>query len=567
MTMAYSYQRFSTSQQAEGDSIRRQVEKTRQWCERNCVALDDTLRDEGVSGYKGRHRENPDTHALAAFLERVKKGDVPRGSFLIVESLDRLSREDVDEALELLLSLTRAGVKVVQLIPVETVYAKPVEPMKLMMAIMELNRGNSESKVKSERVGAAWRQKKANAAKDRKPITGMTPGWIVRDGDRFTLDRKKAETVRRIFALAREGLGVGRIAKALNAEKVPLLGRTEFRGTPLVWSVNVIYKVLTNRAVYGEYQPHVGSRGPERKPAGEPIADYYPAVIDRETFDAVRGLMRDRAKNGRGWRGTHVNLFAGLLKDARTGGSLTTRHGSTHSPVLLPVQSRTTTGKPWVSFMLEPFEQMLVKELAEVKAEDLGPATGAAAQVEAMEGRLAEVETLRAKWRAKMDNPDLVDAVAAKLAELGAEARELSAKLDEARREAATPAGEALAQAKAAAPDLSDDGARVRYRAAIRRVVAEVRVLVVPGNGLKEDRLAAAQVWFKGGACRSYVLAYRVRKDGTGHTRVETEPRSFAVAGVPEGSDLRTAAGVATVEKLLRQLREKLRGDGLKATA
>jgi DNA invertase Pin-like site-specific DNA recombinase len=74
-----------------------------------------------VSAFSGAHRSNFDRHALAAFLELVKAGRVPRGSYLIVESLDRLTREHIRPALTLLLNLIEAGVRVVQLLPVEQV--------------------------------------------------------------------------------------------------------------------------------------------------------------------------------------------------------------------------------------------------------------------------------------------------------------------------------------------------------------------------------------------------------------------------------------------------------------
>ena len=59
------------------------------WLSRNNANLDTslTLEDKGVSGFTGKHRENPDRHALAAFLALVRKGRVLRGSYLMVESL------------------------------------------------------------------------------------------------------------------------------------------------------------------------------------------------------------------------------------------------------------------------------------------------------------------------------------------------------------------------------------------------------------------------------------------------------------------------------------------------
>lgn len=52
---AYSYVRFSDPSQAAGDSLRRQMELTEEWCERNGLALDTSLslRDLGVSAFRG----------------------------------------------------------------------------------------------------------------------------------------------------------------------------------------------------------------------------------------------------------------------------------------------------------------------------------------------------------------------------------------------------------------------------------------------------------------------------------------------------------------------------------
>src|ERR1019366_5827441 len=106
--VAYSYIRFSTSEQAKGESVGRQLDMAKEWCERNGVTLDEslTLRDLGKSAYTGEHRKNPDRNALAGFLKMVQDGRIPSNAYLIVESLDRLTREDIKPALSLLLSLS-----------------------------------------------------------------------------------------------------------------------------------------------------------------------------------------------------------------------------------------------------------------------------------------------------------------------------------------------------------------------------------------------------------------------------------------------------------------------------
>ena len=164
--IAYSYIRFSTPEQAGGDSLRRQTAAAAAWCERHSVRLDEstTLHDLGKSAYLGGHRKNPDRHSLAAFLKLVEVGKIPRGSYLIIENLDRLSREEERPALRLWMDLLDAGVNIVQLHP-ETIFKHEQSDMfDIMRAVMELSRGHGESAIKSERVGAAWRKKRRRRA-------------------------------------------------------------------------------------------------------------------------------------------------------------------------------------------------------------------------------------------------------------------------------------------------------------------------------------------------------------------------------------------------------------------
>jgi DNA invertase Pin-like site-specific DNA recombinase len=91
---AYSYVRFSTPEQAKGHSRDRQTERAKAWAEKRGVTLDAELsfEDHGVSGFTGA---NVEAGKLGHFLECVRTGAVPRGSWLIVESLGRQTRRDL----------------------------------------------------------------------------------------------------------------------------------------------------------------------------------------------------------------------------------------------------------------------------------------------------------------------------------------------------------------------------------------------------------------------------------------------------------------------------------------
>ncbi len=95
MVKAYSYVRFSTPEQAKGDSMRRQTAGSDAVAKEFGWTLDETLtlRDLGVSAFKAK---NAKVGALAIFLKAVENKTVPAGSVLIVESLDRLTRRDSD---------------------------------------------------------------------------------------------------------------------------------------------------------------------------------------------------------------------------------------------------------------------------------------------------------------------------------------------------------------------------------------------------------------------------------------------------------------------------------------
>src|SRR5215218_5183997 len=97
---AFSYIRFSSKKQQKGESFRRQSEFAVEVCRENGWVLDETLtlNDLGVSAFRGA---NAKVGALSEFLEAIRIGRVLRGSVLIIESIDRLSRNKVGEALQL----------------------------------------------------------------------------------------------------------------------------------------------------------------------------------------------------------------------------------------------------------------------------------------------------------------------------------------------------------------------------------------------------------------------------------------------------------------------------------
>jgi hypothetical protein len=451
----------------------------------------------------------------------------------------------------------KAGVRIVTLSPereFDTEATRGLTKGALEIQLI-LERAAEESEMKSRRVGSAWSRKREEAA-DR-VVTRKLPGWIVYDEDakRLTLDPAKAATVRHIFALAREGHGVGGIAKKLNADGVPVMGRTEFKGRPVVWNETVVYYVLKSRATYGEFQPCKG-RGSTRKPAGPPIPNYFPPAITTDEYHAVQATIKARSTIGRGRRGRHINLFAGLLVDARDGSTLTYKNLPGKPSTLIPVGAKQGRGTPWTSFPAAPFEAAILNELAEVRPRDVFPKGTTVNKIDNLEGRLAEVDTLIATWKAKMDDPRLVDVVSEKLAELNVERKTLAAELEVERQEAADPAVDAWGRFRSLAAllksDPSDD-TKTAVRTALRRTVDKV-YCVFTGNG--RIRLAGVRVRFRGtDHHRDYVVAY---SPGRSNHRVKREGQlwheSAAWIDEPGDLDIRRPADAVKVERLLKEL-------------
>ncbi|WP_180350174.1 recombinase family protein [Ochrobactrum sp. CGA5] len=303
---AYSYIRFSTPEQAKGDSLRRQITAAEAWCAAHGLQLDDTMRDLGVSAFRGT---NSTEGALKRFLTLVEDEQIQRGSYLIVESLDRISRETATDAAMRLFDLIRAGIIVVTLSDGQ-VYSHDGlrgNPMPLAFSIMIMARAHEESLVKSQRLTAVWQHKKEIARTEKKPLTPRCPEWLeVRDG-KFHIRPERVAIVHRIFQDVIDGYGRREIVRRLNAEKVPT-----WRGGD-GWHTSSVAKVVQSKAVIGEYQPHSGTHKlRNRKPVGDPIKDYYPRIVDEATFWRAQAATEGRQQRSAGRKGKHAHILQGL---------------------------------------------------------------------------------------------------------------------------------------------------------------------------------------------------------------------------------------------------------------
>lgn len=318
--LAYSYIRFSTPSQSGGDSFQRQTERAAEYAAIHGLQLADLrFADLGRSAF---HGTNVRRGGFAEFLTAVKSGKVLPGSFLLVEALDRLSRAPPSQSQRLLLDLIDSGIVVVTLMD-ERVYDKATvdrDPFALMDSVMKLYAAHEESRKKSDRFQKLFKRRRAENA----PIIGFTgPGWVKKRADKlgWELIPEKAESVKRLFDATLEGLGGIAITKKANKEAWTPIGRAGAK-----WQQANISKVLKNRACVGEYQPKVTQDG-RLVPMGLPIPNYYPAVVDEETFNKVQAVLAERQRIPNR-RDDHCrNVLAGLLICGSCGATLAMKSG------------------------------------------------------------------------------------------------------------------------------------------------------------------------------------------------------------------------------------------------
>lgn len=234
MKKAILYSRYSSAQQSRGDTMRRQTAKGKAYAEKLGLELVEVT-DKGVSAFK--QKNNANSGNLSTLLQYAEAGEIPPRTVLIVESLDRVSRQTPLDALEIFKRLLYAGLEVHTLIDNQIYTRESVDRdfFQLLGSLFVMQRAHEESRTKSERIKSSVMARKKSVIEDGGVWRGSTPHWIkVTEESEIQVIEKYAEVVRRIYRLYLEGNGVGKVCKILNAE-----GIKSARGRN--WEVSVIW--------------------------------------------------------------------------------------------------------------------------------------------------------------------------------------------------------------------------------------------------------------------------------------------------------------------------------------
>lgn len=298
MKNVYVYIRYSTDAQSSGSSYERQLGLAKDYCPTLIEDKEHIFFDSGKSAFRGEQLEAGGE--LKRFYDAVKAGDVPKGSTLLVEDLDRLSRAGMWKASDKLRELTENGVAVFTLRD-RKLYEGVLKVSDALMSLIKQDLANEESVKKSSRVAASY-IKRYDKARAGIKVKVLLPSWLQWTGPttQYSVKEAEADTVREIFALAAAGHSYAMIAKDLNVR-----GIKPFRNKKkedALWITASIYALIKYQAVLGTYAPRDG---------GEPIEGYFPAIVDKAVFDAANGARserkRDKITSSADWR---VNVWA-----------------------------------------------------------------------------------------------------------------------------------------------------------------------------------------------------------------------------------------------------------------
>ncbi len=286
--LALSYLRFSSAKQVKDNKTVDQVRRAREWAEENGYLFSETsFKDLGVSAFKG---DNSSVGDLRRFLEAVDDGLIPRGSALIIEALDRLSRENQWQGQMLLGNILSKGVDVVTLSDGQKYTFEDLQQDMgvAIQIILAFNLANRESLQKSKRVTAGWQRNLAKVKTGERLRSSTVPSWVklvgTLDDGRFEVVEDQAKVTRELYERFADGETVWSIAKGFRDRGVKTPRGKEFAS-------GNIYRLVKSKAPYGILELGKGTKND--RTVFDQIEGYFPRIVSEDVQRRVTLRLQD----------------------------------------------------------------------------------------------------------------------------------------------------------------------------------------------------------------------------------------------------------------------------------
>ena len=298
---AISYTRFSSGSQRHGTSLERQQELSNAYCKEHNLTLIQSFHDGGKSGFHGRHLAADGE--LRRLLKMLDNGDIPKGTHLLIEQTDRLSRQPLMQAFSLVTNLLEKGLVIVTLDDKQK-YTYEGDQTQVYMLAGRLHRGYDESRSKSERLSKVWANKQKEMEEGIVPKMRL-PFWLARDSSGKVIELSSwVSMIEEVLNLAIEGHGGADIAAKLNGE-----GRLTKDGVD--WNSSKITKLIRNKQLIGWHT----------RKSDKTTYLCLPPIVSQELFSMAQKALDSRTRtrgNSKQWN----SALSGLTSCGACGGTL-----------------------------------------------------------------------------------------------------------------------------------------------------------------------------------------------------------------------------------------------------
>jgi DNA invertase Pin-like site-specific DNA recombinase len=284
-------------------------------CQRRGWAFNENLciSDLGVSAFNGNNFDR--RFALGKFIEASKQNLLLPNPTILIENLDRFSRDILDSADTEFWGLVKRGVDILVLSMGGDPFTKGDEnnAVKRAIVMFEFDRAHRESQRKSELIQSVV-TKKIEDAKEGKSIGlgGWIPCWVIFQGKKlqegkYIQNPKNWDTVESITKKYFSGLSMNAIAKELHRAKTPVIS-----GRGHNWTQSSIRHILTNPALTGSVTIN-----------HQTFKNYIPAILNEKQWKKLQTIIKqnNQRKGGVG-KGGVANIFANRCQCFRCKGTV-----------------------------------------------------------------------------------------------------------------------------------------------------------------------------------------------------------------------------------------------------
>ena len=282
------------------------------------------------------------------------------------------------------------------------------------------------------------------------------------------------------------------------------------------WTWPTLQRLLKDRAVLGEWQPLKIIDG-KRCPEGIPITDFFPRIISDDLFLQVQGARAQR-KNRRGPQiGGWVNLFTGLVTNARDGSNMLAHSvhrgdGRTYRRLLSYAHLQHTAGSCSLGLRYESFEQAVLNFLIyEIDPADVLPEVESDNRIPAKTTELAGVESRLAELQKGLIETGYSPTVGKAIQVMETQQANLKKELAELAQTATYTQSASMTDIRTLA-DLMEksngeekQNIRLKLRATITSLIENICVLPFKVGGKKVG--AGVQLLFRSGKVKLFVIA------------------------------------------------------------